>query len=100
MADTKEVIVQEGMRQAVLEGTAKGLKRDHLHVAAKTGTAELGASKSNVNSWVIGYFPYEDPEYIFTVMMERGPRDNYLGGVFVMSQFMDWMLLNKGEYFR
>jgi len=97
--DKYQTIVQEGMRQAVLDGTAKGLKRDHLHVAAKTGTAELGAIKSNVNSWVIGYFPYEDPKYVFTVMMEKGPRDNYLGGVFIMSQFMDWMLLNRGEYF-
>jgi penicillin-binding protein 2 len=98
--DNYQEIVQDGMREAVLRGTAKGLNRDHLPVAAKTGTAELGASKSNVNSWVIGYFPYDDPKYIFTVMMEQGPRDNYLGGVFIMSQFMDWMLLNKEEYFR
>jgi len=100
ISDKNQKIVQEGMRMAVLEGTAKGLKRDHLEVAAKTGTAELGASKSNVNSWVIGYFPYDKPRYAFTIMMEKGPRDNYLGGVFIMSQFMDWMLLNKYEYFR
>lgn len=93
-------IVQEGMRQAVLDGTAKGLSREHVSVAAKTGTAELGASKANVNSWVIGYFPYEDPKYIFTVMMERGDRNNYLGGVYIMSQFIDWMLLNREEDFR
>jgi len=98
--DKYQEIVKDGMREAVLRGTAKGLNRSNLTVAAKTGTAELGAIKSNVNSWVIGYFPYEDPKYIFTVMMEKGPRDNYLGGVFIMSQFIDWMLLNKGEYFR
>ena len=98
--DKYQEIVKDGMREAVLRGTTKGLNRSNLTVAAKTGTAELGAIKSNVNSWVIGYFPYEDPKYIFTVMMEKGPRDNYLGGVFIMSQFIDWMLLNKGEYFR
>ncbi|HYC82969.1 MAG TPA: penicillin-binding transpeptidase domain-containing protein, partial [Candidatus Paceibacterota bacterium] len=51
-------VVKEGMRLAVTQGTAKGLSMEDVSVAAKTGTAELGAKKQFVNSWVVGFFPY------------------------------------------
>ncbi|MCK5027415.1 MAG: hypothetical protein KAS07_03275, partial [Candidatus Pacebacteria bacterium] len=54
-------VVQEGMRQAVTAGTAAGLSVPYITIAAKTGTAEIGSSKSFVNSWIVGFFPYEDP---------------------------------------
>ena len=38
-------IVKEGMRMAVTEGTAQGLSYPDLKIAAKTGTAEVGARK-------------------------------------------------------
>ena len=91
-------IVREGMRAAVVRGTAKGLSVPFVSVAAKTGTAELGISKQRVNSWVIGFFPYEKPRYAFVVLMESGPRVNTLGGVFVMRQMFDWMRDNTPEY--
>jgi len=91
-------IVRAGMRDAVLDGTAKGLNVPYLEVAAKTGTAELGVSKDHVHSWVIGFFPYEEPRYAFTVMMEHGPRKNLFGGVYVMRQFLDWLEQNAPEY--
>lgn len=43
-------VVREGMRGAVLYGTATGLNIPQVEVAAKTGTAQLGASKKFVNS--------------------------------------------------
>src|SRR3990167_8584245 len=91
-------VVQEGMREAVLSGTAKGLDIPEVTVAAKTGTAELGSLKQYVNSWVIGFFPYEKPRYAFAVLMEKGPRDNLLGGLFVMRGMLDWMKVNAPEY--
>jgi penicillin-binding protein 2 len=91
-------IVRAGMRDAVLDGTAKGLNVPYMEVAAKTGTAELGVSKDFVHSWVIGFFPYDEPKYAFTVMMEHGPRKNLYGGVFVMRQFFDWLEQNAPEY--
>jgi len=98
--DEKDLqIVREGMRLAVLEGTAKGLNVSHVEIAAKTGTAELGVVKDNVNSWVIGFFPYEDPQYAFATVMEKGPARNLIGSLFVMRQLFDWMFWNTPEYF-
>jgi penicillin-binding protein 2 len=91
-------IVRAGMRDAVLDGTAKGLNVSYVDVAAKTGTAEVGVSKDHVHSWVIGFFPYEEPKYAFTVMMEHGPRKNLYGGVYVMRMFLDWLEKNAPEY--
>jgi penicillin-binding protein 2 len=93
-------IVQEGMRQGVLEGTAKGLNMTSVEVAAKTGTAELGVSKDNVNSWTTGFFPYENPRYAFVVVMEKGDRHNVIGGVAVSRKLFDWMAIYTPEYFK
>lgn len=93
-------IVQEGMRLSVTDGTGKGLLIPGLSVAAKTGTAELGASKEKVNSWVIGFFPYEKPRYAFAVVMERGDSHNTIGGVFIMRQLFDWMIIYADEYLK
>jgi penicillin-binding protein 2 len=92
-------IVQEGMRQGVTEGTALGANTPYVSVAAKTGTAELGVSKNNVNSWVTGFFPYEHPRYAFVVVMERGPHTNLVGATYVIRQTLDWMGINTPEYF-
>ncbi|KKS38040.1 MAG: Penicillin-binding protein [Parcubacteria group bacterium GW2011_GWD2_42_14] len=91
-------IVRAGMRDGVLEGTAKGLDVSYTTIAGKTGTAEVGTSKDHVHSWVTGFFPYENPKYAFTVLMEYGPRKNVLGGVYVMRNFLDWLHVNAPEY--
>lgn len=93
-------VVHEGMRQAVTRGTAEGLDVDYLEVAAKTGTAELGGKESGLNSWIIGFFPYDDPQYAFTVVMAEGPRSNSVGGLYVMRQLLDWMERNDMQYVR
>lgn len=93
-------IVREGMRMSVTEGTASGLSISGFPIAAKTGTAELGVTKEKVNSWVIGFFPYETPRYAFAVVMERGDVHNTIGGVYVMRQLFDWMLVSTPEYTR
>ncbi len=93
-------IVKKGMRMSVLEGTARGLNIKAVEIAGKTGTAELGSKKQFVNSWVIGFFPYKNPKYAFTVVMEKGPETNLLGGVYVMRQLFDWMAINTPEYFK
>jgi penicillin-binding protein 2 len=92
-------IVREGMRQGATVGSASGLNVPYVKMAAKTGTAELGVSKAFVNSWVMGFFPYEKPRYAFVVMMERGPRANVYGATAAMRELIDWMNLNTPEYF-
>ncbi|MEK7182215.1 MAG: penicillin-binding transpeptidase domain-containing protein [Patescibacteria group bacterium] len=93
-------IVKEGMRESVLSGTAKGLNISNFNIAAKTGTAELGSIKKSVNSWAVGFFPYENPKYAFAMVMEKGPRDNVIGSVFVMRGLFDWMIQNTPEYIK
>ncbi len=93
-------IVREGMRLGAQVGSASGLNFDYVKVGAKTGTAELGVTKSYVNSWVTGFFPYDSPRYAFVVMMERGPRTNIYGATFVMRELIEWMHVNEPEYLK
>ncbi len=93
-------VVKTGMRQAVTGGTAEGLNVPQIKVAAKSGTAEVGISKSRVNSWIIGFFPYDDPKYAFVIMMEKGPRKNTIGALYIMRQLLDWMPVHAPEYLK
>jgi len=95
-------IIKDGMRDGVIQdyGVAKGLNSVDYSVAAKTGTAELGAYKQFVNSWITGFFPYENPRYAFVIIMEKGPVANTTGALSVMRQVLDYMALNKSEYLR
>ncbi len=93
-------IVHEGMRQGVLSGTSVALNVPYVQVASKTGTAQLGVAKNKVNSWVMGFFPYKNPKYAFTIMMEAGPSTNGVGGAYIMRELLDWMSVNTPEYFK
>jgi penicillin-binding protein 2 len=93
-------VVREGMLLSATEGTAKGLANSYVTIGAKTGTAQVGVNNERVNSWVIGFFPYEHPRYAFAIMLERGPLHNPRGGVYIMRQLFDWMHMNTPEYFR
>lgn len=100
--DSKNFLVaKEGMRESVAGGgTAAGLNTSTVTIAGKTGTAELGARKQFVNSWVIGFWPYENPKYAFTVVMEKGPVANLTGATYVMRQVIDWMTIYTPEYLK
>lgn len=93
-------VVREGMRLSVTEGVAGALNAPYTHVAAKSGTAELGVSKDKVNSWITGFWPYENPKYAFVVMLEKGSVHNLVGAAAAMRQQLDWMNENTPEYFR
>ncbi len=93
-------IAREGMRMSVQEGTALGLNTKAVAIGGKTGTAELGARKQFVNSWSMGFFPYEKPKYAFIVVMERGPVKNLVGATAVMRRVVDWMAANTPQYFK
>ncbi|MDP3996729.1 MAG: penicillin-binding transpeptidase domain-containing protein [bacterium] len=95
-------IVKEGMRDAVVAdyGTARSLNFPFVSVAAKTGTAEVGTTKKSVHSWVAGFFPYEEPQYSFVVVMERGPSENILPASRVMRGMFEWMGIYRQEYLK
>ncbi len=93
-------IIHEGMRMGAVEGTGKALNFPFVEIATKTGTAELGVDKANVNSWVTGFFPYKNPKYAFAVVLEKGSVHNLIGAVAVMKEVFEWMNVNTPEYFR
>lgn len=93
-------IVHEGMLAGVSGGgTAAALNIPAVTIAAKTGTAQVGARNEYVHSWVSGFFPYEKPRYVFVIMMERGPAGNLVGASYVGSQLFRWMAEHTPEYF-
>ncbi len=91
-------IVKEGMRMCVTDGTCGALNFSSVEVAGKTGTAQIGLAKDEVNSWIVGFWPYKDPKYAFAVVMERGSRGNQFGAVLVMNEFFKWVEIYKPEY--
>jgi penicillin-binding protein 2 len=93
-------IVHEGMRKTVNYpgGTARGLERKDVAIAAKSGTAEVGAGNAYVNSWAAGFWPYEEPKYAFILMMDKAPRSNALGATRIMGDVMQWISINRPEY--
>ena len=91
-------IVKEGMRMVVTEGTTQGLSFPDLKIAAKSGTAEVGGKKDYTHSWVVGFYPYENPKYAFAIILEKGPAGNTTGAPYVMNQFFNWLKLYHSEY--
>lgn len=93
-------IVHEGMRKTVNYpgGTARSLERTDVAIAAKSGTAEVGAGNAFVNSWAAGFFPYDNPQYAFILMMDRAPRSNALGSTRIMGDVVEWMSEYRPEY--
>lgn len=93
-------IIHEGMRKTVNYdgGTARSLERKDVAIAAKSGTAEVGAGNAYVNSWAAGFFPYEEPKYAFILMMDKAPRSNALGATRIMGDIVEWMSVHRPEY--
>lgn len=94
-------VVREGLRAVVTEGTGQIMNVPYVRIAAKTGTAQTGLQNQFVNSWVVGFFPYEKPKYAFVVLMEKGPSkgERSASASFAMRTFIDWVNQNAPEYF-
>ncbi|MBN1679749.1 MAG: penicillin-binding protein 2 [Anaerolineae bacterium] len=83
-ADTETIeLIQRGMREAVLSGTASVAALPNVNVAGKTGTAEycddiaypLGLCVPGqwpAHAWYVGYAPYEDPEIMVLAFVYNG----------------------------
>lgn len=93
-------VAREGMRLSVTEGIAAAVNLPFVEVAAKTGTAEVGAQNEFMNSWMIGFYPYSNPRYAYAVVLERGPAGTLMGAPAAMSDFFWWLNSNAPEYVR
>jgi peptidoglycan glycosyltransferase len=59
------------LRDAVLNGTGRGLRAHPWRIAGKTGTAEVSGAQSH--AWFVGYAPYGAAEkrVAFAVLIEN-----------------------------
>jgi len=86
-------VVREGMRQTVTSGSARRLSSLPVEVAGKTGTAQW-STKENTHAWFTGFAPYENPEVVITVLIEKGGEGSDTA-VPVAQEFLEWYF---GEY--
>ncbi len=95
-------IVREGMRLAVTssrkDATVKSLHIPEIHIAAKTGTAQLGERNESMNSWSVGFWPSENPRYAYAVVLERAPAGTLSGASPALLPFFRWLSANHPEY--
>jgi len=69
--------LKEAMINVIDEGTATVVHRDDIKIAAKTGTAQVGSkTKRRQIAWLSGYWPADNPQYSFSVMVEGRFEDN------------------------
>ncbi|MCX6787134.1 MAG: penicillin-binding transpeptidase domain-containing protein, partial [Candidatus Kaiserbacteria bacterium] len=91
-------LVREGMRASVTGALASAINFPYVSVAAKTGTAQTGVRNQYDNSWVEGFFPYEQPQYAFVVVLERGPSGTGEQAVNVMQQLFQSLHAENSPY--
>ncbi len=92
-------VIKDAMRQTVTAGTAKNLNFPFVHIAAKTGTAQVGKNNSQLNSWVVGFFPYEEPKYAFVVLLEHGPKVGAFPATEVMRAWFSYIFNSNPNWF-
>lgn len=93
-------LMNEALRRTVADdnGTTKILRTAGINIGAKSGSAQNAQSKET-HAWVAGYFPMEDPEVVFVVLLEgAGGGGKVAGGV--AKKFVDkyYELKNSGKF--
>lgn len=95
-------VVREGMRMAVAstrsDATVKVLNIGGIQIAAKTGTAQIGSRNQWVNSWSVGFWPADNPQYAYAVVLEKAPAGTPAGAAHGLLPFFQWLLHAHPEY--
>lgn len=91
-------VVYEGMEGSTNHGTAKAINMAGISIAGKTGTAEVGAHKEYMNSWVVGFWPAEKPAFAFAVMLEKAPAGTLRGAAPAMRPFFETLVAANSPY--
>lgn len=80
--------VRQGMRQAVVSGSAQALSFLPVKVAGKTGTAQFGTG-DKTHSWFVGFAPYDNPEIVLVILIEGGG-EGHEAAVPVAKEVFEW----------
>lgn len=82
-------VVRDGMRQTVVNGSARSLSTLPQAVAAKTGTAQAGGERDN-HAWFTAFGPFENPELVVTVLVEEGGEGSSVAAPIAKDIFSWW----------
>lgn len=93
-------VIYDGMRLSTRIGTAKALDIPGITIAGKTGTAEVGAHKEYMNSWVVGFWPLDKPRFAFVVMLEKSKAGTLRGAAPAMKPFFEHLVVTQSPYIR
>ncbi len=85
-------LVKEGLREAVISGTARRLKDLSISVAGKTGTVEVKGAKPH--SWFTCFAPYDQPEIVIVVIIENGGEGSG-PALSVAKEVLEWWTENR-----
>lgn len=82
------MVVREGMRRTVTQGSGRRLSTLPVEVAGKTGTAQWSTKKEN-HAWFAGFAPYDNPELAFAILIEEGGEGS-AAAVPVIYDYLNW----------
>lgn len=87
-------IVRQGMRNAVTQGTARGLNSPAFTAGGKTGTAQYGPNNSKEHAWFVTFAPFDNPEIALAVIVEEGGEGSSTA-VPVAKQILEYYFTHK-----
>ncbi|QSH39499.1 hypothetical protein JXR01_00595 [Candidatus Kaiserbacteria bacterium] len=96
--DTYLEIVRTGMRKGAESGTSVAVNVPGIRIAGKTGTAQLGVKNESMNSWVVGFWPADNPRFAFATVLEKAPAGTLQGAAPAMRSFFEWLVNEQPEY--
>ena len=75
------------------DATVKALNIPGIEIAAKTGTAQIGARNQWMNSWSVGFWPANNPRYAYAAVLEKAPAGTLSGAAPGMRPFFEWLII-------
>lgn len=90
-------IMEEAMIGVVEEkkGTGKRLRTNNLKIAAKSGSAQ-NSQFSETHAWMAGYFPVENPEIVFAVVLQGAGGGGAVAGALAKRFIDEYQYLYNG----
>ena len=85
MSKQTAAFLRQAMAKVVSDGGGKRAKSDKVHIAGKTGTAQIAAKGGSYQSGryvgsFVGFWPAEKPQYVMLISLGE-PKGSYYGGV-------------------
>jgi len=88
-------VIQEGMREVILSGTATLLKDLPMEVAGKSGSPEyVSQGKKQYNALFVAYAPYEAPQIVLLILIEQPPQGS-IATLPVVKEVLQWYWDNR-----